>query len=80
MQMPPSAPQRIRLPRPVWILATAIVLIIIAVATQFGFPIWNQRRAIAEIEALGGSVQVAPGGPEWLREYVGKERMQISTW
>lgn len=35
------------------------------------------RQLLAEIEKIGGTFEVAPGGPDWLREAVGDEAMKL---
>ena len=57
-------------------MATA-VLVVVAVGLHFGFPIYRQQVAIREIERVGGSVETRDGGPEWLRDQVGAERMKL---
>src|SRR5262245_13184589 len=66
----------IRMPRPLWLgLATAVV-IAVGVALRIGVPIYHQQTAIREIEQLGGKVKTLPGGPDWLRAWVGDNRMK----
>ena len=55
----------------------------VAVLTLIGlyaFAFWRyeqQQAAIAEIERLGGTVEIEDGGPEWLRGMAGDERMKV---
>lgn len=67
----------IPLPRPFWIGLAAAVLLVAAVALRIGAPIYQEQAAIREIERLGGTVFVEKGGPVWLRNRLGDERM---TW
>src|SRR5262249_41729058 len=75
-----SAPRRFSfgLPRPLSLgLATAI-LIVVAVALHVGGPIYRQRVAIREIEALGhgAGVTVRWHGPEWMRRLLGDKWLE----
>jgi len=36
-----------------------------------GIPIWRKESAISHLEAAGGLVRKVPGGPTWLRQYIG---------
>src|SRR5579872_2968133 len=67
----------IPLPRPLWIGLAAFVLVVVAIAWQFGLPMYRQRVAIQEIESQHGTVTSRPGGPKWLRARLGDERMRI---
>ena len=57
-------------------LAVGIVLVAAAVGIYFGIPVYRQQTMIQEIERLGGWVGAREGGPEWLREKLGHERMK----
>ena len=54
------------------ILATSVV----AGVLWIGVPAYRQYVAIREITRVGGTVETQPGGPEWLRELLGDERME----
>jgi internalin A len=71
-------PRRIstRLPRPLWIGVAAAVLVVVAVGLQFGVPIYRQQAAILEVERFGGTIEMVPRGPEWLRDHLSDERMK----
>jgi hypothetical protein len=60
-----------RLPRPLWIGMTAVVLIVGTVSLRVGVPIYRQQVAIREIERVGGLVELCAGRPMWLRQRVG---------
>ena len=42
-----------------------------------GLPIYWQQVAIREIERLGGNITVRKRGPEWLRRWIGNDRIKI---
>jgi hypothetical protein len=66
----------IHLPRPLWIGVVACVLIFAAVGLQFGLPFYCRQAAIGEIERSGGEIaERYHRGPNWLRSWVGEERM-----
>jgi hypothetical protein len=65
----------IRLPRPLWIGLAAGMLVIAGVAL-IAFRCYLQGTAIREINAVGGSVEMRPRWPEWLRERLGDERLR----
>ena len=67
----------IRLPRPLWIGLAACVLVIVAIGVQVGVPIYRQESAIREIERLGGTVQLRPRGPQWLRDRIGDRAQRL---
>src|SRR5262245_3834716 len=72
---PPRFP--IRVPRPFWIGVAAVVLVVVAIALQIGIPIYRQQVAIRRIKRLGGRAHTENGGPEWLRRWIGDERMSV---
>ena len=67
----------IRLPRPMSIFLATVLLVVVSVGLRFGIPIYRQQVAIREIEQVGGSATTVPGGPAWLRKFIGDERMKI---
>src|SRR5258708_31333390 len=73
----PITPERRRfsicLPRPLWIGMAAAVLVVLAVGSRFGVPIYRQQVAIWEIERLDGFVETIDCGPQWLRRLFGDE-------
>jgi len=66
----------IRLPRPLWIGLSAVVLVVVVVGLHVGVPVYRQHVAILDIERVSGYVETEPAGPEWLREAFGDERMR----
>ena len=65
-----------KLPRPLRVLFVAIAVVVLGVGLRFGLPIYRQQRAVREIEQLGGFiVETSPLGPDWLREFIGEERL-----
>src|SRR6266478_2521471 len=67
----------IRLPRPLWIGVAAVVLSAVEVGVQFGLPIYRQQAAMREFKRIGGHVITRHVGPEWLRQFLGDERMKL---
>jgi hypothetical protein len=67
----------IRQPRPLWIGVAAMVLLVAGGGLRIALPIYRQQTAIREIERLGGHVECARGGPDWLRERLGDEPMKL---
>ena len=65
------------LPRPLWIGVAAVVLIVASVGLGTFVPYYRQQVALREIERLGGIMKIEPGGPEWLRQRLGNERMKV---
>jgi hypothetical protein len=65
----------IHLPRPVWI-AVATIGLIIAGLVLIAVRYYLQGIAIRDISAVGGSVEMRPVWPEWLRERLGDERLR----
>src|SRR5258708_40187401 len=46
-------------------------------ALLIGVPIYRQQVAIREIERVGGGYTTRPGGPAWLRSWIGDERVSV---
>src|SRR5260221_9343624 len=67
----------IRLPRPLWIGLTAVVVFGVAGGLWIGAPIYRKQMVIREIERLGGAVRTQPGGPEWLRGRMADKRITL---
>lgn len=75
-------------PRPLWFLLAAVTLVVAAIAARVGIAC-RQFAAIQAIERVAGApsvwsgpvrwkpVKMAPGGPRWLRERLGDERMKL---
>jgi hypothetical protein len=75
----PYDPRRltIRSPKPLWIGVAAGVVVVAAVGLRLGLPAWRQQVALDEIERLGGSAEMEPVGPQWLRHALGDDRMRM---
>jgi hypothetical protein len=74
---PVNVPRRflIRLPRPLWIGLAAAMLVIAGMALIV-LRYYLQGIAIHEINAAGGSVEMRPRWPGWLRERLDDERLR----
>src|SRR5689334_12607874 len=76
------------IPRPLWILLATVALVVAAIAVRVGIAC-RQTAAIQASERVAGHplawsgpvrwkpVKTAPGGPTWLRERLGDERMTL---
>src|SRR5579871_6393067 len=75
----PRNPHRfsIRLPHWGWFLMFAIVLAIAGIGLRFGLPVYHHQKAIQQIERMNGKVSKVPGGPSWLRRWIGDNRMEV---
>jgi hypothetical protein len=67
----------IRLPRPLWIGVSALVLIVASIGMSVGLPIYRQHRVYRTIHRLGGTCEVKYAGPDWLRTFLGYQRTTI---
>jgi len=67
---------KVRLPHPLWILLAALLLLLIAAGLGIAIPHYRQQTALREIERLNGSVSMLGGGPDWLRRWIGDDRMR----
>ncbi len=65
-----------KLPRLVWFTIPTVLLVVAAVGLQVGLPIYRQQVAIRLIEKLEGIFELTPRGPDWLRNFVGEDRME----
>jgi hypothetical protein len=80
---PSADPTTVNPPRPRrWIplslrmFVAILVLLGAGSALWIGVPAYRQQTAIREIERVGGKVVTRPRGPNWLRTWVGDERMK----
>jgi hypothetical protein len=64
------------MPRPLWIGAATVALVVISVGALVGIPAYRQETVLVEIERLGGQFKTRPRGPEWLRQIVNENRMK----
>jgi hypothetical protein len=62
-----------------WTALLALLLLICGIPLSFWMPYQRQRWALQAIEAAGAkvSVEFGPGGPDWLRNLIGDEAMQV---
>jgi len=67
-------PKRLR--RICWYSLAVVVLCVVGLLAYGSWRAEKQQAAIAVIERLGGTVEFEPGGPDWLRRWVGDERMK----
>ena len=72
--MPPRAKRWVPLSLRIYLATMA--LLGVASVLFVGMPIYEQLIAIREIKRLGGGVSAQQGGPDWLRDWLGDERMQ----
>jgi len=56
---------RLSLPKPFWIVATTVVLVIVMIALLIWLPNQRADQFVAEVEGLGGHVWPLVAGPEW---------------
>jgi hypothetical protein len=73
---PESSRFSIRLPRPLWLGVVTVVLVVVATGLQIGVPSYRHHVAIREIERRGGEVRTRKSGLDWLRPWVGDDRMR----
>jgi hypothetical protein len=63
-----------------WLLRTVaatLPLVVVAVALRIGLPVYRPQAAFREIERVGGWVGTVPGGPVWLRKWIGNDAMKV---
>jgi hypothetical protein len=74
----PPEPGRfpLRLPHWGWFLLATVVLVVGYVGTSVWLPYHREQQAIRMIESWGCIVKTATAGPEWLRWFVGDDRMK----
>jgi len=62
-----------------WVVLLALLLLIVGIPLSFWMPYQRQRWALQAIEAAGAkvSVELGPGGPDWLRNIIGDAAMQV---
>jgi hypothetical protein len=56
-------------------LLACVVATLLAVVLMVWVQYQREQSAIREISRMGGAVFIDPRGPNWLREWVGNERM-----
>src|SRR5690606_16899305 len=60
-------------------LGLLVVVLVVILVTAGGLFAWKAQRQLSlfqEIDAAGGGVATEPIGPDWLREWVGPERLR----
>ncbi len=62
-----------RLPRPLWMGLTAVILLIAAVGLNFGLPIYRQHAAVQEAQLFGGGIEIRPSRPTWVSQMTPKK-------
>src|SRR5262245_20012308 len=67
---------KLHVPHPLLILAAAMVLAVVAAGLGLAVPAYQQHRAIATIERLGGHVNTKSRGPDCLRDLVDDEQLK----
>src|SRR5258708_18948726 len=70
-------PNRFRLPHWGWFFAASVILAVAAVGLSTGVPIYRQQAAIRQLERLEAQYKTEQAGPEWLRRWLGNERMKL---
>lgn len=66
---------RLRLPHWGWFLLATGAVVAVAAGLELVMPIYKQQRAAHEIERFRGWVVRRDSGPEWLRQWIGPDRM-----
>ena len=80
MSAAPPNPQPVErrgysIPRALWIILAAVVLLVVAVGLHVGIPIYRHEVAIEEINRLSGKMETRPRDPQRLRQRGEHERM-----
>jgi len=62
-----------------WTALLALLLLIVGLPLSYWMPYQRQRWALQALEVAGAKVVVnfGPGGPDWLRNLIGDEAMQV---
>src|SRR5690349_18684665 len=76
LEIPDPRRRTFRLPHWGWCLLVTVVLIAGYVSVLIWLPWHRQQMVIREIERLGGDCATWTGGPEWLRQLLGDDRME----
>src|SRR5258708_39646134 len=59
-----------------WFVLVTVVLVVVGIALRISIPICRQQLAARELERAGASIEMKPGGPDWLRHWVGDRWMR----
>jgi hypothetical protein len=73
--MTDSSQSRSRLPHWGWWLLATILLAVGFAGVSIWLPWYREQQAIQKIEEWGGQVETRTEDPEWLRDLVGKDRL-----
>jgi hypothetical protein len=65
-----------RVPRPIWIAVPTVALLLAALGLQIATGVQRQQRVVREIKRLDGVIETRPFGPDWLRGFLGEERLE----
>src|SRR5258708_22989502 len=74
--MSDSPPSRFRVPHWGSFLLATIALVVSAIGLSVWLPNHREKQIAEKINSWGGTVATSTGGPEWLRNLVGEERMK----
>src|SRR5579863_1548781 len=72
---PPRA--RLWIPLPLRFFVVILVVLPILGSAWIGVTAYRRQTAIREIRRLGGTVAIRQAGQQWLRDWVGGERMMM---
>ena len=61
----------------VFTMLACFVATLVVVGLTVWVPYQRTQSVIREFERMGGEVVTEPGGPKWLREWIGNERMKM---
>lgn len=61
----------------IWCGLVVVLISLVAIGLRLYLPIYEHRAAILEVHKMGGLVAMEKGGPEWLRGWIGDQRMEI---
>jgi hypothetical protein len=65
-----------RMRRWVWFYLAAAVILAVSFGVHYGLPVYRQQQVLDEVARLQGWAGAREGGPKWLREKLGNERMK----
>ena len=62
--------------KPFWLFLAAGLIVVAAGGVRFVLPVYRQQLAVHRIEQLGGIVLTKDRAPDWLRDWVGADRVK----